>query len=91
MDIGIKYCGGCNPKYDRKEFLHNLKRNSNFNFEIADLNKVYDIVIVLCGCNSSCVNHEELKFKLRKILVKSQEDYYEVNKILYKYSSVQEE
>lgn len=88
MDIGIKYCGGCNPKYDRKKFVHRLEKNSNFNFEIADFNKVYDVVIVLCGCNSACVNHKELKFKLEKILVRSQEDYYEVKQILYKYSCI---
>lgn len=85
MDIGIKYCGGCNPKYDRKQFLYNLKENFNCNFEIIEPHKIYDVVIVLCGCTSCCVDHSKFKFKFQKILVKSQEDFNEVRSILNEY------
>ncbi|MEY8001366.1 hypothetical protein AB8U03_14390 [Clostridium sp. Mt-5] len=87
LDIGIKYCGGCNPRYDRKKFLYDLKRDFHYNFEIVQLDKVYDIIIVLCGCNSCCVNHSEFKFKSKKILVKSKEDFSEVENLLDQYSN----
>ncbi|MFL0194260.1 hypothetical protein ACJDU8_01515 [Clostridium sp. WILCCON 0269] len=86
MDIGIKYCGGCNPKYDRKEFLYSLREIFNCNFEIIQTHKTYDVVIVLCGCTSCCVDHSRFKFKFEKILVKSEEDFHEVKSKLSKYS-----
>ncbi|WP_333887011.1 hypothetical protein [Clostridium sp.] len=85
MNVGIKYCGGCNPKYDRKQFLYDLQQEFKYNFETASLDKTYDIVIVLCGCTSCCVAHSKLKFNLEKILVKSQGDFSVVRGILNKY------
>lgn len=85
MNIGIKYCGGCNPRYDRKEFLDALKKKFNFDFEIVRPDEVYDVVIVLCGCSSCCADQSELKFKFEKILVNSKEDFYEVQNLLKKY------
>lgn len=85
MNIGIKYCGGCNPKYDRKEFLYDLKKKFNFDCEIVRPDEVYDIIIVLCGCSSCCADQSELKFKYQKILVNSKEDFCEVQNLLKKY------
>ncbi|KAA8680554.1 hypothetical protein LN736_10475 [Clostridium sp. WLY-B-L2] len=84
--MGIKYCGGCNSRYDRKKFLYNLKKSFRYNFEVAQLDKVYDILIILCGCSSCCVNYSELKFKFKKILVRSEEDFNEVKNLLDQYS-----
>lgn len=28
MKVGIKYCGGCNPRYDRVAAVNQLKRES---------------------------------------------------------------
>ncbi|UZW13607.1 hypothetical protein OSC52_17475 [Clostridium pasteurianum] len=80
MSIGIKYCGGCNPSYDRKNFLWKIKRLINADFENAQVDKIYDIVIVLCGCNSCCADHNKFKYRFKKILVTCAEDYYEVRK-----------
>ncbi len=88
MKVGVKYCGGCNAKYDRKEFLLLLEKDFNYNFEIAKMDKTYDVIIVLCGCTSCCANHSELKFKFEKILVTCKDDYYMVKKTLYKYSNI---
>lgn len=85
LNIGIKYCGGCNSKYDRKEFLYSLKEKFNFNFQIARPGEVYDVVIVLCGCSSCCADQSELKFKFQKILVNSKDDFDEVRNLLKKY------
>lgn len=88
MNIGVKYCGGCNPTYDRKKFLLRLKEKFNFNFSIAYMDEVYDIILVLCGCKSCCAHHDELRYRLEKILVRSDEDFDEVEKILFKYSDI---
>lgn len=88
MNVGVKYCGGCNAKYDRTGFLCLLKEDFDYNFEIAKVDKVYDVIIVLCGCTSCCAEHRKLKFKFEKILVTSQNDYYSVKKTLNKYSNM---
>lgn len=87
MIIGIKYCGGCNSRYDRKEILLKLQKEYDYQFEIALEDKVYDIVIVLCGCSTACVNHSRFTFKYEKLFIKCIEDYHVVNEILDKYSN----
>ena len=87
MIIGVKYCGGCNPTYDRKKVLNLLQEEYNHQFEFAIEGKVYDIVIVLCGCNRCCAQHSRFIFKYEKFLVKSMEDYYTVKSALDKYSN----
>ena len=27
MRLGVKYCGGCNPRFDRKEIVKRLKED----------------------------------------------------------------
>ncbi|MTK14263.1 MAG: hypothetical protein F8N39_20025 [Clostridiaceae bacterium] len=88
MNIGVKYCGGCNPKYDRSKFLYTLKKFFNYEFEIAKINKVHDVIIVLCGCTSCCADHRQFKFKYEKVLVRSEEDFCKAAEILKKYSNV---
>lgn len=88
MNIGVKYCGGCNPKYDRKALLKLLEKEFPYEFETAKVDKIHDIVIVLCGCTSCCAEHSVLKFKYEKILINSDENYIKVKEILNKYSNI---
>lgn len=88
LNIGIKYCGGCNAKYDRKKFLQLLKKEFTYEFEVAKVDKIYDIVIVLCGCTSCCASHSEFKFKYEKMLIKSDKDFIKVKETLKRYSNI---
>ncbi len=61
--ILIKYCGGCNPRYDRVAFLDNVKMKlSNFEYIIASSGKSQeaDHLIVLCGCPAACPDYSGL-------------------------------
>lgn len=74
MEIGIKYCGGCNPQYNRSEWVKALMEEfSDVTFETASKDKYYDVVLIVNGCNSACASHEELKGK-EKLFVKSEKD-----------------
>jgi len=75
MYIGIKYCGGCNPIYDRKEFVGLLTNLFNHKFEAADMDKEYDLLIVMCGCSSCCASYKQYKVRNQTILVKCQSDF----------------
>lgn len=65
MKIGIKYCGGCNPRYDRSHEVDKLKKRfpqHTFTYEIE--NTVCDICLLVCGCMTACA--EETGIAARK-------------------------
>lgn len=49
--IGVRYCGGCNPRYDRVALV---KRIGGFfpeaEFVTAQAGVKYPAVLVVCGC-----------------------------------------
>ncbi|MGD9569620.1 MAG: hypothetical protein AB7V48_15150 [Sedimentibacter sp.] len=67
MKIGIKYCGGCNPSFDRIRFVKLLKKEfADMAFETADKDVNYYLLIVICGCMRACAN--TIDYKYREIL-----------------------
>ena len=66
MVIGVKYCGGCNPGFERgditKKLIKKYTKHTFVNVN-ADVNKLYDLVIVICGCSTKCANYQSLLSK----------------------------
>lgn len=80
MTIGIKYCGGCNPKYDRGNIVTKLTNEfKDLTVELAKEGKIYDLIVVLCGCTSCCANHQNLEGKYGKVFVLSDKDYSKIS------------
>lgn len=86
MKIGVKYCGGCNPTYDRTGVVSKLKKHlcEGDSIEIAKQAIIYDIVIILCGCSKACVNHQNIEAKYEKICVTSESDIIKLVNIIDK-------
>jgi 4-hydroxybutyrate CoA-transferase len=80
MKIGIKYCGGCNPTYDRTAVVTKLNTHigKGHSIETALSGSFYDIVIILCGCTSACANHNNIETKHGKIYITSE---YDISKL----------
>jgi len=62
LRIGVKYCGGCNPSYDRvalaKRMEKTLDKEAEFiSFQARNL----DLVLVVCGCETACVDISAFK------------------------------
>ncbi|MET1124906.1 MAG: hypothetical protein ABWW66_06555 [Archaeoglobaceae archaeon] len=60
MRIGIKYCGGCNPRYRREsveETIAKVAGRENI-FYIYDSDDGFDVLFVICGCETACVKVE---------------------------------
>lgn len=87
MNVGIKYCGGCNPRYDRKKILQMLQEDFDYEFEIAKLDKICDVLVVLCGCTNCCTDYKKIKYRYEKIIIKSDKNYNNLKKVLNKYSN----
>ncbi|MGB9630196.1 MAG: hypothetical protein ACPL6D_16190, partial [Thermodesulfobacteriota bacterium] len=53
--IGIKYCGGCNPTYERVEMVEKLQflLGDRFNFTSYDQQDL-DGLIFIQGCERAC-------------------------------------
>ena len=59
--IGIKFCGGCNPLYDRKEYADSLiKNNPGDRFEYAKEGMSFDVLYVICGCQRQCARFDNI-------------------------------
>ncbi|MDK2867760.1 MAG: hypothetical protein PWP51_1885 [Clostridiales bacterium] len=53
--IGVKFCGGCNPRYDRKAVYHRLiDLYGDDCVRLADPMRHDAILCVICGCPSKC-------------------------------------
>ena len=55
--MGVKYCGGCNPQYDRTELLERLaeKLKARVVFVTPGTGKM-DALLVLAGCDVACAD-----------------------------------
>ncbi|MCY6371919.1 hypothetical protein OXH55_14830 [Clostridium ganghwense] len=87
MKIGVKYCGGCNPRYDRAELVSQLRKEFNKKHEIVSAQEgiIYDLIIILCGCTSCCAEHEKIQAKYEKIVISSEMDYIKITNTIAKY------
>ena len=57
MTVGVLYCGGCNPRYDRVALVKGLARDfQNLQITYAKTGERYDLLLVVCGCSAACVD-----------------------------------
>ena len=66
--IGLKYCGGCTPRYDRVQTVRSLRERLKdtvelFSYEDPDI----EGVLVVAGCPTACV--DLVPFKGRPVWV----------------------
>lgn len=60
-EIGIRYCGGCNPTYDRVAVVKRLRKLlPEYTFTAAQPGKSYDAVLVVSGCPTACTGTGDL-------------------------------
>ena len=75
--IRVKYCGGCNPRYDRGELVARLVADvpeADFSLSAGD----HDLALVVCGCHSRCASREGLGGRLNVVLTGSCGDCQEL-------------
>lgn len=80
MKIGVKYCGGCNPRYERKKFIDKVKEavGEKHTFEAVKEENVYDFLLVAGGCTSCCADFRNISVKYGVFCIKREEDYENV-------------
>lgn len=61
MRCGVRFCGGCNPKYDRGGALEAIRAHfaGRMEFVIAEEGVSYDLLLVIGGCTACCASHSQ--------------------------------
>lgn len=74
--IGLKYCGGCNPNYERGDIVARAKAEyPGVCFAPYDPNEAYALVLVVCGCKEECFSFHCQNSKNGSIFIHTPEDY----------------
>ena len=65
----VKFCGGCNPGYDRGAAYRRIKEETKEAavFEIAEAGKHYDVLLIIRGCTQCPYLYEEINADQRII------------------------
>ena len=59
--VGVRYCGGCNPRFDRPALLRALAaRLPGAEFVPAQSHTPYRAAVILCGCPAACAGRADL-------------------------------
>ena len=58
----VKFCGGCNPRYDRGEAYRQIREASAdvAAFELPREGTAYDVLLILRGCTGCPYLYEEI-------------------------------
>ncbi|MCL2864083.1 MAG: hypothetical protein FWE25_00935 [Lachnospiraceae bacterium] len=84
MDIGIKYCGGCNPRYDRTSIVVRLEKDfPGLQITSAAALQLYDIVVFLKGCMRPCIKEEDYPARIAQMIVSCEADYLHLYQVIY--------
>lgn len=77
LKIGMKYCGGCQEYYDRIAGARIIQSACKdcAEFSPTQENKVYDLILVICGCTVLCPDYQNFQSKHGHIVVCGTEDY----------------
>ncbi len=55
--IGLKYCGGCSPRYDRVQAVEFLRERLKDTVDLVSYeDSVIEGILVVAGCPTACVD-----------------------------------
>lgn len=63
MTRAVKYCGGCNPRFDRVALVRRLEQQLGETLPAAQPGVHYDEIYVVCGCSARCPDLSDLSAK----------------------------
>ena len=71
IDIGIKYCGGCNPHIDRAKLALEIEKllPPEYSLTTDQTFNSWALGILICGCPTACADKPEFKNLARKWIV----------------------
>ena len=59
--IGVKYCGGCDPNYERVERVEKLAEKLKSHVQVVSYREPpYEILLVVNGCHKQCAELDSI-------------------------------
>ena len=92
MKIGIKYCGGCNSRYDRKQEVQKLiQKFSQHTFVYATQDTtVCTMWLIVCGCITCCASTDGLVATKKLFVLHTPRNFADVVSFINQEDSVPE-
>lgn len=64
MKCGVRFCGGCNPRYNRRKALEEIENHfKDIDFVNAIEGVPHDLLLVIGGCSNCCASYEQFETK----------------------------
>lgn len=87
MIVGIKYCGGCNPEYDRVALVEQIRcvLKGKVEFVSAQSERV-ELILAVQGCATACADLTPFKGIQIKMITKTEDAerfIQEVNDVIF--------
>ncbi len=74
LKVGIKYCGGCNPYYDRVAIVKRIADRLAGRVEIVALDHdQIDLVVAVEGCSTACADLNSSKARAIRIITQPED------------------
>ena len=75
----VKFCGGCNPRYDRGEAYRQIRDalDGIASFSLPQDGEKYDVLLILRGCTGCPYLYEEIK-AAHRLTVHSLEESFQI-------------
>lgn len=82
MTVAVKYCGGCNTRYDRSALVVRLLEDFPQMIPIGPGVSCPDLALIVCGCSSRCAEHNGFDSRYGKIILSCVEDGWQAREKL---------
>lgn len=70
MKVALKYCGGCDPAYERVDYFERIKKAAGEGIEwVRPDTSGYVAMLMICGCEKACPL-EEMPSTDKLVLIK---------------------
>jgi len=74
LKVGIKYCGGCNPDYDRVALVKQLESRLQGKVEfVSPENDHVDFVLAVEGCKTACADLSSFQGKTIHVISRKED------------------
>lgn len=75
VTVGVRYCGGCNPRFDRVAGVRLLEADCPWAaFTGAEPGVSYDLLLIVGGCTACCPDQSGLEGQCR-VEIRTEDDF----------------
>jgi len=80
--IALKYCGGCNPRFNRVQLANKLFEAFPELIQVSHDTLNPWLALVVCGCPSCCTEHSHMMGDIGKTVICTPEEFYKLHEKL---------